>query len=335
MEDHWFDTLNTTLVREKPRRPLLGAVATAITSLVHGAIPGAVPAKNKKKGKGKGKGRGKGSGNRKNRKKGDDKDKGKQKDKPTPNPATSCSGRLCAAVSEWDGNEAEIKFCEDKCELCRQAGTEFCIHEPDDEHPDVHATCCPHGEVCVEFACCPAERFCGGPLGPTCAPKGFTCCPDASEMCLPGVSCCRGEICRRCDPPLVLNHDTCECEDRCGGACVGPGLACCSGGCVDTRNHSIHCGGCDQPCHEQPGFRCCDFACIDVRFDNQHCGGGCEPCPPSRPQCCHGTCINPRELQCCPDHFPLPGLAPWCSLGQTCCRTPNGDPACCCNGVPC
>jgi hypothetical protein len=325
--EHWFDALNKSLIRAAPRRILLGAAGALAASLALGG-PVAEAAKRRKKKKRKKKGKGKGRPRRCG-----------------PDAHAACE----IAFSPPLHTPQDTQFCKDKCESCRAAGIDFCIHKPDDDN---HATCCPRGEVCcggLGSECCIPEECCevAGTIGRSCVEPGGTCCPsEPSGFCEFGATCCPGQGCFACNAPYVINPDTCECEcpdgqietdgecvtgtecpdGFCSPNCIGPGFQCCgqSCACVNTLDNPNHCGGCDQPCRD-PGRRCCDGNCVDVRFNNDHCGGGCLPCP-SGTECCHGQCLDPQQLRCCRDGLPT---APWCAASTSCCTNSAGEPACC------
>lgn len=330
--EHWFDALNKALVGAAPRRALLGAAAAAIADLAFADRYGVDAAKNRNKKKGK-------------------KKKGKGR-------LRRCGPDVYTACETIFDTPEGVQFCKDKCESCRAAGIDFCIHEPDDEHPANHATCCSRGEACCGYGgiseCCAAEECCELEGIRQCLEPGSVCCPsDPSGFCELGFTCCPPGGCFQCEPPfvvtcdddgcvcpdvceapLVQNPDTCACEcpdgaecprEGCGETCVGLWLKCCDGFCQATRNSLHHCGGCNRPCSEA-GKRCCDGDCVDVRFNNDRCGSTCKPCPAGH-ACCHGACIDTRIWACCRDH---PTWAHSCPIATTrCCTRSDGQHDCC------
>jgi hypothetical protein len=157
----------------------------------------------------------------------------------------------CAELIEDCGimfqTQKDRKFCKAKCRRCNKHGTDFCIHRPDDHHPDTHATCCHKGEECCVNRCCPKGACCE-------TPGGFECCPD-------GQICCDGAC---VDPKTDPVH--------CGG---------CNQGCPRSANEPL-CGYCrDGHCHYcPPDFQLCpDGGCANswrVCCDGIACDPGCE-----------------------------------------------------------
>jgi hypothetical protein len=246
--EHWFDTLNKVVVRDAPRRTLLGAVIAAIATLVHGA-PIAEAGKNGgKKGKGQGKGKGKGGGKKNDRK--------KDKPKPPPDPVQNCSGGVCQtrwpSNSDYDTNNRN--HCEFMCEQCKAPGNgPFCIIGGN------VADCCDEGLTCCNGFCVNTnhdDQHCHE-CDNACS-LARTCIGGKCE-CIAGFEECDG-ICR----------DTQRDENYCGGCdappCTGPGRQCCNGKCVDLRTDPDNCGQCGL---SEPGHMCCrsllwdedDFQC--------------------------------------------------------------------------
>ena len=318
MADHWFDTLNKALVKGTQRRTLLGAATAAITSLSLGEAPGTEAAKHPRKGRGKGKGHGKGKG------------KGKSKQK-------RCAPAVLADCdSAFAGSPRDISFCKAKCARCKTAGTAFCIHGPDDEIDDVHATCCRRGDVCCgKTACCGAGQCvtCVGADFKICidAASGNTCCPDDPvRFCVKGFQCCPGI--------------GCTASPICPSPCFeGDGFAMCNGECVDTKVDRDHCNGCNQGCPIGASCvdgrcRCpagqggvCDNRCVDLARDHEHCGICNQGCLPTE-ECCGGSsCYNPAFAECCePSH----GVCDK-QNGLRCCLLPGGQNTCVPVDQPC
>jgi hypothetical protein len=113
MEKHWFDPLNKALVRENPRRSLLGA--TALLASLGLDTPFSAAAKKRRK-----------------RKKGNN---GKKKDHKKYNAPKLCGPQihtLCdSEFREPDHTPQDRQYCKDQCERCKKTGTPFCIHLPD------------------------------------------------------------------------------------------------------------------------------------------------------------------------------------------------------------
>jgi hypothetical protein len=292
--DHWFDALNRALVRDGPRRAVLNAAGAIAVSLAGGGLSVEAAKDRKKKTKGKGKRNGKGNGKKKDKKKGNGKGSPKL-----------CGPEAQTACELFFVEEKDIKFCKDKCELCKAADIEFCIHEPDDEHPDdIHATCCPGDEVCCGMGCCAPDRCCEVNGVPRCVAPGESCCGNG--VCKQGTTCCPGTgTCAFCLPPRTVDPVTCRCvcpegQKFCDGACVDGAECpeacassqdvCCGIGCFDWQTccpdasntfngvkcaHLLsdrdHCGDCGNGCGASPRA-CCNGGCVDTSGNNSHCG---------------------------------------------------------------
>jgi hypothetical protein len=232
-EQHWFDALNRELVCKAPRRQVLRSAAALAAGLLVGR---AAPAAG-------------GAA------------------------VNDCATWRRVCDDEWPDDAKERRFCYVKCRRCNRAGTQFCIHKPDAEHPDKHATCCPRGEECCDGTiCCPEGSCCVSNDGT------FTrfCCPS-------GQTCCDGTC---VDPKTDSNHC-----DGCGKACRA-GKTCCAGACVDRTKDKHNCGVCGRVCASiNPLYK----YCID---------GYCSYCPRGQVLClgCPGSpyCVTPGDGRCCP-----------------------------------
>jgi hypothetical protein len=313
MEEHWFDTLNKAMAREKPRRSLLGAAIAAITSLGLLVLPDSGKGKKGNRGK-NGKKRRKGNNKNKqnDRRKDNKKDRKKEKSPPPPDPAATCSGGICR--NRWPSNSQDDthnrNFCEFICEQCDgDDPREFCL-------------------IINNFA--------------DCCDEGLKCCTDefGNNSCVNVLEDDRhcGVCGNRCSLARTCFGGTCECD---------PGLTECDGICRNTQVDENFCGGCDVPPCTGLWERCCDGVCADRQFDNAHCGPhSCNPCPPDNPQCCWGNCINPATQSCCRDADSASSAicgtpnAACCPIGfgpdapirccsGTCCTHPDGAHGCC------
>jgi hypothetical protein len=231
--DHWFDVLNKAVIQDTPRRAVLFGAVAATVSLVLGSDPVAEAAKHRKK-------------------------RRKRPDKPKPCGATDCQANFT--------DPADIAFCQTKCGRCKKAGTAFCIHLPDDEHPTMHATCCTKGEACCGGICCgPSDTCCQDEVGRFCVKGHVECCPeDRASFCTSGEACC-------------------------------PGV-----GCIDVLHDASHCGSCHDPC--SPGQTCreglceaCAWSCCHAN-DSGTCVGPRECCSEPCSTCIgRETCLRWRD----------------------------------------
>ncbi|MGH2615536.1 MAG: hypothetical protein ACRDJC_09880 [Thermomicrobiales bacterium] len=311
--EHWFDRLNKALVGATPRRTMLGAAASVVASLALGATPVAEAAKNgkkKKKNQRKGKGRPRRCG---------------------PDIHALCDGAFAPPLDTPEDRQ----FCKDKCERCKQAGTAFCIllSDPEDEDSVRRATCCNFADECcggvVIGRCCTSDRCCAIDGFERCLDPGETCCPgDEAGYCQEGSACCRGgQGCQFCDPPHVLNLDTCECE--CPNGCDAPYVPnpdTCECECPDGLECPVECGDTQipNPCPGLPGrcvtdqnYVCCvGHSCVIIGDDpdNYEC---CGVAPDDRPNTACRRFDDQRQ-RCALDKG-YPPLATHCSRDDPVC----------------
>jgi hypothetical protein len=129
-----------------------------------------------------------------------------------------------------------------------------------------------------------ADAACGGL---DCDDGDSTIHLGAAELCNGADDNCDGEVDEVFD--LSSEHDNCG---SCGHACTGhqvcssgecesscePGLADCSGACVDLQTSVVHCGSCENACSSER--TCIDGRCVRA------CGPGSEEV--------HGMCVPER-----------------------------------------
>jgi hypothetical protein len=145
-----------------------------------------------------------------------------------------------------------------------------CVPGPDD--PDNCGTCgnrCPLGDVCTNGMCSCAGTSC--PAQPNNIPA----------VCISPGGNGNGLSCGACG--VACNH-----PERClSGQCAcRPGLAQCSGGCVDVKGDLVNCGTCGNACGS--GMKCSTGACVLA-------------CPPNTTDC-NGSCLLPDVLLNSPFH---------------------------------
>ena len=259
--EHWFDTLNRSLVRPAPRRVLLRLAAALVAGAVLG---GRRPSTIVTVGAA----------------------------------AERCARRACRR-HPWpqQTEEDDRDFCEVKCGRCKKAGTAFCIHRADNHHDEDHATCCRRREKCCPetFYCCPKEySCCKDPTKPfPCCPLGRGCCGRPRRVLRRGrkvlrhrprqgvraarqmlsrrhrngvVRPGRGLLPRRRLPTsrrMPLSRPWPGTATRCGRRRVRrrvpDGQQRCFGACVDPQTNPINCGGCNRQC--VTGQDCVDGEC--------------------------------------------------------------------------
>ena len=177
---------------------------------------------------------------------------------------------------------------------------------------DSRGRCKKINQKCREDSeCCSA--FCDPFTGICTCPSGTVVCP-ASGQCIPA-----------CQPPFVLNGDTCQCECptnsfTCGGVtCCVTGTTCCGSSCVNLSSDNQNCGVCGNTCTApnatstcvngtcqfvacNPGFADCDGmpsnGCeANLQNDVRNCGACGHTCtaPNAVSFCAMGTC----QIQFC------------------------------------
>ena len=165
-------------------------------------------------------------------------------------------------------------------------------------------------------------------------------CTADEDACLEGTYCdAINETCVEgclvngdCGEDLVCNTDTNECEGcvvdadcplgtvcedgTCESGCTPqqacqPGLACCSGDCVDIDTDTDHCGGCDTPCAPAAAVaECVDGTCgiasCNANFQdcNMAANDGCEingvcACDPGSMQACYTGTAGTADVGAC------------------------------------
>ena len=351
--EHWFDTLNRSLVRPAPRRVLLRLAAALVAGAVLG---GRRPSTIVTVGAA----------------------------------AERCARRACRR-HPWpqQTEEDDRDFCEVKCGRCKKAGTAFCIHRADNHHDEDHATCCRRSEKCCPetfyccpkeyscckdptkpFPCCPLGRECcsGDPdgccgegekccdidLGKACVPRD-KCCPDdtVTGWCGPDEDCCPGVGCRPRGECRCRDHGQerrrAAADDGCGDECP-TGQQRCFGACVDPQTNPINCGGCNRQCVtgqdcvdgecrcrdnipdlcERPTPRGVAQFCTNLDEDQRNCGTCGHNCNLEGGFCCGGACVDtisdPNNCRFCGRVCPVGGgcCAGSCyDASQECCA--DGD----------
>jgi hypothetical protein len=271
-DDHWFDRLNKALVRDTPRRTVLGAIAM-VASVSCGVAPGIRAAKNRKK-------------------------KGKKGKKPCRGTTKRC-GRRCIPRT----NCCTSAEC-DQGEVCRNGRCAECTAATDCPSPP---TC--EQAVCQDGRCATVSRPAGFPCeaDPPCV-INKTC--DGSGQCQGGAPdddrCVTTNPCQRgrCDPASPLSdQDGCVFDPLTGGATV-----CGVGACRRSVQRCLN--GVEQPCVPgQPSAEVCngiDDDCDGLIDDGacpvgQRCeAGGCcivdgfqaeHECADDG-ECCSGNCAT-------------------------------------------
>ncbi|MGH2616201.1 MAG: hypothetical protein ACRDJC_13235 [Thermomicrobiales bacterium] len=233
--EHWFDTLNTSLVRDGHRRGFLRAASALAGGLVFGTTDvtrGAKPKHKRRK---------------------------RRKDRPDPPPP--CSGGACAAEPEWVGNQGEIDHCEFICEQCDgDDPREFCIRDgtKPDGSPTKVADCCDEGRTCCGGSCCDRGARCCG---------GNDCCGSTDDS---DLQCCDG----RCINTAISAAHCGDCDNACGAGqvCRDGRCGCAAETCPQGQLCFDDSG---QTCGPPAGVGCHCGCGPHFKYCPDHLGGAC------------------------------------------------------------
>ncbi|WP_437600518.1 MXAN_6577-like cysteine-rich protein [Sorangium sp. So ce590] len=164
-------------------------------------------------------------------------------------------------------------------------------------------------EVSSNISCDDGLALCGGACTDTQADPGN--CGDCDSVCASGQRCEAGECVGADDGAGGSGEGGGDDlgSSGTGGALCAPGLALCSGDCVDLDIHPHHCGGCGQacpigqPCEDgacrcDAGLTACDGGCADLSNDPLHCGS-CEVRCAFNQTCMDGACLCDEGLTDC------------------------------------
>jgi hypothetical protein len=268
--EHWFDSLNRTLLTdEAPRRGLLRSASALMAGLALGAGRAAVAKKKKKRGDKKKKDNKKGNGN---------------------GNGGGGSGSRCgqpACANQWPDDPKNRTACEEKCGRCR-IKAKFCIIPPDDNNPNLRATCCEEHQ-----SCCPDH---GSETGYLCVNLNSDSrhCGECNRECDDGQICLGECIDNPAPPPGACTN------------CPAPNWRCCEGvNCVEVASDKNNCGSCGNAC--KLGEQCVNGACTRRSCSGvrpQYClvetiSGPQDYCIAAEDACCDGYyCSWPYG--CCP-----------------------------------
>ncbi len=199
--------------------------------------------------------------------------------------ATDCPGSYCNAGSHTCCEPADPPYeicgdridqnCDMRDESCGDTdrdAIQACMtgQDPlsgcdcDDERADVRP---PVGAVAGAPELCDGiDNDCNGRID-----EAAECCPACMALGADGAA--RADSC--------TPSGECDCSSEPGVGPCGPGLHCCSSGCVDVTTDVDHCGFCEAPC-TQEADRCVASACMCGSMPPCDLNGTCNAgmCPP-------------------------------------------------------
>jgi hypothetical protein len=169
------------------------------------------------------------------------------------------------------------------------------------EDPCLLGTYCdPDAQLCIPG--CIDDSNCGGNLICDVANNQCTGCVQDGDC--PAGTLCNGGV---CEPGCTPMH---PCQ---------PGLACCSGDCVDIDTDLDHCGGCNSPCDPDNAQGVCDAGSCDI----DQCDQGFANCNDNIFDGCEvqGVCsCTPNEVEACYTGPPGTEGVGLCSAGTRTCN---------------
>lgn len=205
------------------------------------------------------------------------------------NPASGCAN-TANTVSCDDGNACtDEDVCADK--VCTSGVAVSCddsnVCTDDSCNPasgcvNTANTACDEGNACNGVPLEPGAICCGEiAIPPEYVAEGAYCCGETPLP--PFIPCCNG-VPGFCSTDCSVEPDGTVCPD----IIDSDGAVCCAGGCVDSKNDELNCGGCGATCED--GNSCCNGGCVDLQTDGDncgYCGGSCWGL-----SCCGGGCVN-------------------------------------------